>query len=83
MEVDKGARNLAATKELRVEQHTARPMGEGGGASSLDALRVQRERRTSALLMVGVVGVLIQGAPKQPVANPGCVSGMVEERGAW
>lgn len=80
---DRDARNLDATKVPRVGRHTARPMEEGTGASTWDALKVQKVRPTTALHMVaeGVVGFL-GVAPEQHVASQAFASSMVEERGA-
>lgn len=48
MEVGRGAKSQDVTKVLKAGQPTVRPMAEGGGASNWDALKVLRERPTSA-----------------------------------
>lgn len=48
MAEDRDARNLDATKVPRVGLHTARPMEEGRGANTWDALKVQKVRPTTA-----------------------------------
>ena len=48
MGADRDARNQDATRALRVELPTVRPMVEEGGASNWDALKVLKARQTSA-----------------------------------
>lgn len=47
MGADRDARNQDATRALRVELPTVRPMVEEGGASNWDALKVLKARQTS------------------------------------
>lgn len=84
MGVAKDARNQDATKVLKVEQPTVRPMVEGGDARNLDVQRVLKEGLTSALhMVVGDVVAMREGAPKQHEVSQAVASGMAEERDVW
>lgn len=81
MVVDSDAENQAVIRVQKAILHTARPMEEGEDASSWDAPKVLRGRLTSALPMVVVHGVGIQGvAPRQPGASQGFALDMVGVR---
>jgi hypothetical protein len=59
MEAGKDAISLGAIKELRAAPRIVRPMAEDGGARSLVAPRVLRERQITVLLMVEAAAVNI------------------------
>lgn len=82
MVVDKDAKNLVATRVLKVEQPTVRPMVEERGVSTWVALKALRGKQIIALPMVVVGDVGIQCAPKLQGESQGFASDMVVERGA-
>lgn len=82
MVVDRDARNLVATRVLRVEQPIVRLMVEERGVSTWVVLKVLRGKQIIALPMVVVSDVGIQvDAPRLHGESQGFALGMVVERG--
>lgn len=77
-----GVRNLAASKELRVAQFTARHMEVAGDANSLVAQRVQKDVQISVLPMVVAGDAVMKAVPGLLEGNLDCASDMVVARGA-
>lgn len=76
------ARNLAATKELRVVQYTARLMEVAGDVNTLGAQRVQKDAQITVLLMVVAVDAVMKVVPELLEENLDFVSVMVVAKGA-
>lgn len=66
MEVAGGARNLAATREPRAEQSSARHMEVAGAVSSLGVLKVQKDVQTTASPMAAADGAAMRVALEPP-----------------
>lgn len=75
-----GAKNLAATRELRAELFTARHMGV---VDDVNFLGVQRVRKGALIIVLPMVvggDAVMRVALELPEENQDCVSGMVVAR---